>query len=344
MNLVPWRVRHDIAEATRALAMLAVLMPAADHLPAAWAYEVAEFIGVLRDVSPFGSRSTRRVLKDAFRLSDECATRAARSALAARYADFVTLRRIVRGREDLAGWRILEKNAEEVRSLRESGGSYIVATGHFRRGPQTALFMPAITPGRMLVVCGAKPPRGFSPRAIRGRTELCQMLESFRRAHQGNLDTFFIGQRFGLLEHLRRPGSVVFVNVDPLWQKRRSRYERPFVGHRTYSVSTGTAALARMAQCPIAPCIPYVDTDGTVVLEWGRLIRPLGGADKHADISITDELLDYIECAVGLRPAQYLLPIGDERRWDADTCRWKNGMEPAAETLRPPRIAPSCEA
>ena len=322
-----WRLRNNVIEGTQALAMIAVLKPAADYFSASTARAIAGFIGVLRDVSPFGTRDLRAQLKWTFQLSDECAKQTARKALATRYCDFVALRRIVRGRDDPGKWRVVEVNGEGVRALRESGASYIVAAGHFSREAQTALFMPVVTPGRMLVVVGGRPPQGFGPRALRARTELGQMLHSYRQVHKGNLEFFFVGQGLGLLEHLRRPGGVVLVNVDPEWQQKRWRHDRPFAGHRSYPVSTGTAALARLARCPIATCIPFVADDGCVVLEWGNIIWPPAPADEEADIRVTNELLDRIERAVGLRPAQYVLPIGGDRQWNPTTCRWGNDNE-----------------
>lgn len=336
-----WRLRNEIAESTRALTMLVVLKPAADYLPARRARAVAELIGLLRDVSPLGSRSIRPLMKRTFHFSDERAMRTARQWLATRYCDFVALRRIVRGREDPTNWRVVEMNAEGVRSLRESGASYIVATGHFSRDPQIALFMPAATPGRILAVYGAKPPQGFSPHAVRGRTELGQMLECIRQVHEGNVEFFFIGHGTisDLVQHLRQHGSVAVVHVDPVWQRKRRRYDRPFAGHRLYPVSTGTATLARLAQCPIATCIPFVADDGTVVLEWGTIIPPPAPTDENADIRITNELLDRFERAVGLRPAQYVLPIGGERQWNAATSRWEEGASTPVRVDRQSRAS-----
>jgi hypothetical protein len=52
-----------------------------------------------------------------------------------------------------------------------------------------------------------------------------------------------------------------------------------------------------------------------------------------------DRILDELERMIGRRPAQYVLPIGRERRWNPDTEGWESpvsdgdAVAPAASAL-----------
>ena len=68
------------------------------------------------------------------------------------------------------------------------------------------------------------------------------------------------------------------------------------------------------------------------MLEWRGPITPTArrpnpgtrGTDHTvADIRVMDRILDELERMIGRRPAQYVLPIGRERRWNADTEQWE---------------------
>ena len=100
-------------------------------------------------------------------------------------------------------------------------------------------------------------------------------------------------------------------------------YERPFVGKRKCVFSTGAALLARLTQCPIITCVPLLEKDGTVVLEWGEPIR-IAGNDAANDVDVMNELFDTIEIAAGERPTQYAFEIGGDRRWNPLIRRWED--------------------
>ncbi len=55
--------------------------------------------------------------------------------------------------------------------------------------------------------------------------------------------------------------------------------------------------------------------DGTVVIEWGTPISPPERKDQDADVRVMNQLLNFIERAVGSRPTQYVSEIGASRRW-----------------------------
>jgi lauroyl/myristoyl acyltransferase len=91
---------------------------------------------------------------------------------------------------------------------------------------------------------------------------------------------------------------------------------------RARPFSVGTAALSRLAQCPIVACAGYIEKNGTVVLHWGPVIAPPQRKDEGADVRVTDTILDFLEDAVGRRPTQYVLYIGEERQWNPVLQSW----------------------
>jgi len=128
-----------------------------------------------------------------------------------------------------------------------------------------------------------------------------------------------------LLNHLRKAGNQVIVAVDAFWNgEKADSHTRSFAGMRARTFGTGSAALGRLAQCPVVACAAYVRNDGTVVLEWGPVIPPPPRKEQAADIRNTDKLLDFMEVAIGRRPSQYVLYIGEERRWNAALQQWED--------------------
>ncbi len=75
---------------------------------------------------------------------------------------------------------------------------------------------------------------------------------------------------------LHERGNVVFIPVDKPWREHLcGAYVRPFAGKKKCVFSTGAAVLARLARCPIISCVPILERDGTIVLEWGEPIESL---------------------------------------------------------------------
>ncbi len=129
----------------------------------------------------------------------------------------------------------------------------------------------------------------------------------------------------GIVGRLERPGCQAIVAVDAyLEEVRRSAYTRPFAGMRARAFSIGSAVFSRMAQCPIVACAPFVDENGTIVLEWGPVIPPPRRDEEAADLRTTNALLDFLEKAVGRRPTQYIFYIGEDRRWNPVFETWED--------------------
>jgi hypothetical protein len=84
----------------------------------------------------------------------------------------------------------------------------------------------------------------------------------------------------------------------------------------------GTARLSRLSQRPIVVCVPFLDEAGRTVLEWSLPIPAPARDDDGADARITNDILDILERAIGLRPGQYVLAIGEQRRWSETAKCW----------------------
>jgi len=54
------------------------------------------------------------------------------------------------------------------------------------------------------------------------------------------------------------------------------------------------------------------------------VIPPPEYSDEAADRSNANIILDFLENEIGLRPSQYTLYIGDERRWNPDLQIWED--------------------
>jgi lauroyl/myristoyl acyltransferase len=125
------------------------------------------------------------------------------------------------------------------------------------------------------------------------------------------------------LDRLQQPGNAVIISVDAYWKGGGPNLRRNFAGNRMYQFGTGAASLARLARCPIIPCVTFLEREGAVV-EWGIPIPPPAANDERADIQGTDQLLQYIERGVGSRPSQYVLDIGASRRWNSSAEQWQD--------------------
>ncbi len=324
---------HDLVR----LGLLGVLGPAADHLPRRRALALAALAGRV-DASPMlDDGGLKLELRMAFGLNGAAAVVAARTRAARRYLDFVVYRRIRSGREDPASWRVEERGAEVLDELRRSGDSFVIATGHFARHPSYALWTGATIPHRIVNV--TLPVRDASlPTSLSARwwsAHLALMMEVCLRVPR--VELMFVGDRTvaaRLVARLRRPGTAVVISADaPVGPSHRTVHRRAFAGRTAQEFARGTAAIARVAGCPIVVCVPYLEPDGTVVLEWRGPITPTAksrntgtrGTDHTAaDIRVMDRILDELERMIGRRPAQYVLPIGRERRWNPDTEGWES--------------------
>lgn len=257
----------------------------------------------------------------------------AREYLAQPFYAFVVIRRMLRGREQAASWNIEEENSQEVCRLREDGQSFIVASGHFARHAFLALYQRKITTGPLLASAGPLPDFKWKPSTIRVRVQFGQLLRAIRLVRP---DAEFMyagangtgrkpsdGPLGRYLDHFKSRGATAIISADAFWSGKGGSVVRPFTGHLSHTFATGAARLGRLVQCPVIPCVPYLRSDGTIVLKWGAMIPPPHQASKDIDIQNTNTILEFLETEVGLRPTQYVLYIGDSRCWNPMLKRWE---------------------
>jgi lauroyl/myristoyl acyltransferase len=326
------RLQSGIAEGARLLAMVLVLRPAADYLPSRWARALARRLSFLAAITVMDNGVPAvTAMKRAFGLSHERAVQAAREWLATQFCDFVVMRRIARGREDPTRWKIVQRNENDVCELRDSGAPFIIAFGQFSREACAAAFSLAIAPFPFLVCIQPKPPRSLDVHMMRIRTQVGQIIAGWQNTRPADFSWYVIGQGRvdRLVKHLQRPQSILYVTADAYWFMDDA-YLRPFGGHRSYRFTTRVAGLARSLQCPIIPCIPSKNGEGSVILEWGPVIAPPSINDVDADTRTTDKLINHFERAIGLRPSQYANAIGADRRWNPATEAWEDYDNPFA--------------
>lgn len=319
LKRAPRRALAHLSDLTRVLAFVA-LRPAA-YLPRRWAFATAGAIGLLYSLSPMGRR-TRRLMAIAFPARD--ARQLAREWLTRPFRDYVAMMRLVTKRDRAADMAVKSHNEPPI--LREPGQSIIIAIAHFSREANIGLYKAGVIPKKLAVTIAPLDRRSWRPRAVRLRIQISAIMEGVRAARGGDVEVIAFngpGALTKLVRHLRQPDTAVSISTDAVSAKGRERgHERAFAGHRSVAFALGTARLARLSQRPIVVCVPFLGETGALALDWSGPIPAPGRDDEGADARITSAILDVFERAVGLRPGQFVLPIGHERRWDEDGQRW----------------------
>jgi lauroyl/myristoyl acyltransferase len=320
------RFRAQASESVRIVAFL--VLRCASYLPRTWAFRAADWVGSIYAASPVGRRLRKEMANsfpdgDAAKIASEWITRP--------FRDYVHTVRIVRLKDHPPESHVEFHNAPS--ELKTPGQSVIIAAGHFSREAMSGLYLRNLLPKPMATAVASLDP-SMDLRAVRLRIQLGEMVRGIECLREGDVDVVFVG-RGGtlsrLVRDLKKPGALIVLGSDSIVTGGRDGgLDRPFAGHASVSFALGTARLARMAQCPVVTCVPFLDTDGRIVVEWGELIPAPARDDEAADIRITNAILDVFERAVGQRPGQYVLPIGTGRRWDAGAQCWRGPGEATA--------------
>ena len=312
-------------EIIRILSMILVLSPAAYVLPRKWALWTANALSLLLVISPMSGMKVYSDMRHAFGKGRLGSLDLTRRWLGQPFRDFVIQKRVLINREDITKRRIIERNAGAVKTLRESGEPYIMATGHFLREVILGMFSPNIIYGHPILVSLDVPERIRNLNDLRIRIQFGTLLKN-NFCWGREIELVFVGKYpfKNLISRLRERGNVVFIHVDAIWHADRpGSYLRPFAGHKSRVFATGVARLARLAQCQVVTCVHWMESDGTLALEWGTPIRP-PHHEKDDDIKVMNELIDGMEVAIGKRPTQYVLPVGGDRRWNPGKQSWED--------------------
>jgi hypothetical protein len=217
---------------------------------------------------------------------------------------------------------------DEVRRIIDGPGSFVLAQTHFERGTATAaVFFERTFQDRTIYMVAFKLPGWVPmPHLWRIGLQLRQVLRASQAVRPRGLELVYTGGAFNcLIEKLRTERVIVSVNVDAHWGRNRSTsLERPFCSSLKRSFSTGAAKLARLGNAPLLLALPVLGPDQHEVRM--RVFGPFTSAaatPELQDAEITNAVLDMVEREVGMRPCDYVLEIGAERRWDSETQHWK---------------------
>lgn len=301
-----------------------VLIPAAFLLPRFLALAAADGVSLLLMLLPSPGLTTYQTMRKAFGKPPFQAFMLAWKTVARPFRDLVILKRVLYGRENVFDWKIVERNSDGVDRLRKSGQSFIIAVAHFQRAAVLALASPAVAPGTFVSVAEAPPKKIKSLYDLRLRLFYGTMITAIATAWRRPFEYAFTteGQSAAALvyQRLREPGNIVLINIDAVWAKRPTgSFSGPFAGQEERTLSTGVVQLAQLTGCPIVPCSFWQDSDGTIILDWGTPVETI-----HDEAETMNRLIAPLETAIGERPAQYVLEIGDERRWNATQRIWEN--------------------
>jgi len=314
------RAFNLLEEAIRLAGLVCVLSVAARLLPRALALFLADLLAATLLLLPYPGWATVGQMSRVFGNGRLMAVRAAFGWLACPLRDFVVLKRVAYQLERPADWNIIEHNAEGIRQLRKAGTSFIVATGHFTRRAFLALFSPSMTSGRVVDAAGV-PPSGRTLRDLRIRVQYKALQNAFASSWDGRGTVVPIGESLAsarkLLRELQSPGTIVTLDVDAFPPKTAAvLHHKAFAGNANRAFATGAVHLAQLAACPIVPC-SYALVGSSIVIEWGEPVMV-----QQDPLHTLDVLLKFIEDAVARRPAQYVLDIGRDRRWNTSLQRW----------------------
>jgi lauroyl/myristoyl acyltransferase len=319
LKRAPRRALAHASDLTRVLAFL-VLRPAA-YLPRAWAFGAADTIGYLYSLSAMGAR-VRKSVRIAF--PSRNAPALARELMTRPFRDFVSMSRLIAKREDVNSRPIESRRTPSI--LNEPGQSLIVATGHFSREPMECLYTHSAISKKLATVVAALDRHSIRPRALRLRLQFGMMVDAIDVVRGGDVEIMHVGRPglvTKLVKHLKKPDAAVIISSDAVLAKgRETGLHRAFAGHPKVDFALGTARLSRLSQRPIVVCVPFLDDAGRTILEWSDPIAAPARDDESADARITGAVMDILEQAVGVRPGQYVLPIGDQRRWSETSKCW----------------------
>jgi lauroyl/myristoyl acyltransferase len=312
----------------RYLAMRIVLTRVARRGTLEEGLRVADRIARWLVVGSNEGRCVRSELGAIFGLASREAHALACGVFARPLRDFVFLRRIVARREPFEPDAVVHTGSDEGRRLAAGDAPSIIVTGHFARRAAMALYAEATIPGPLNVISDPLVPRSALPYPLRNRLQLSTLFGAVH-AWRGPGTRFLLVDPRGeigwqLARQLVIGRQKVTVAGDAPWRPgRTSAHLRPFAGRAEFAFSMGPAILARLAQVPLVFCLPYIRDDGRTVLDWSDPFPPPPRRSTSTDVEVTDAILDRIELAVGLRPAQYVLAIADERRWDRASRCWR---------------------
>jgi hypothetical protein len=309
--------------------MAGVIKPAAKVLSRNMLMRVADGLGVIVSLFPFGIK-TYWTVRSAYGLTRLGAMRMSAQCHARIFRDNVVMRRMIEGVEDIDGYKLREVNPEKVTALAETGESFIVVTGHFTREALLILYTRCAQMGQVIALVNERPKLSGSlfERLHQHKliTQYGSMIDCLECIAPGKIEQVLAGANKQpmkpLMRKMKKAGNLAFFAIDAPWHgDTKGAISRPFASESKQVFALGATRLARSTGCPLVICFPWLDEDGTVVIEWGDPIS-ISRQDEKGEQKVMNEFLDQIEVNIGRRPNQYVLPIGFGRHWDKHTKSW----------------------
>ena len=341
LNQVLKALVHERADLVRGLVLVMVFRPAAYLLPRSLIWCLAVAVAAPMVVLQSNGRRMTRDMSASFAVGWPAALRMAIRSHAKRFNEFALQQKMIAGWYRPSRLPVRIEAREEARQIAAGVGSFILAQAHFERATAgAAVFFPETFNGRRIAAVAVSLPRWIPlPHLWRASLQLRQVLRACFAVRPQGLEIVYIGGALKrLASRLRTENIVVSINIDAHWARDKSTsLERPFCGslHRTFS--TGAAKMARLGAVPLMLALPVLEDDrrGIRMRLFGPYVSNAADPEQR-DLEVTNAMLDTVEREVGIRPCDYVLEIGAERRWDADAQRWVPFPATALDTLSLP--------
>jgi lauroyl/myristoyl acyltransferase len=303
--------------------MKVILPPTAYFFPWSWTTKLVKTFSLLLLALPWPGMRVCRTMRIAFGQDLFRSWQLTWEWLAGPLQDYAFAKHVIYGGKAHNDWKIVERNAEAVAKLRESGQSFVVATAHFRRTAYVGVLFSQVTPGNIfhVVVPPGQETDSLSERRLRLHYDtLLKALATGSKRHSEFAYPKDARSARKLFEIMRENGNTLVVHLDAPWEAgQKGSFSRPFASQRSRVFSTGAARLAKLTKRPIVSCAYWQEDDGTCVVKWGTVI-----ARVDDEIDAMNTLIDELEVAIGEHPAQYVLTHGRERRWNSSSKRWED--------------------
>lgn len=311
-------LRYERVDTARALLYAYVFRPAAYVLPGAVVWLLAGLCAAgMIMLDGFGT--TARHYRNTFGCTMSRALWLYWRQQANRFYEHNWQHRTIAGRDCPARYRFHVECSEQARQILHGPGSFVLASGHFLRGPATlGITVPDVGHKPMFVAVAEPPAAPRNAHEWRIRIQLSLTLRSITSwSPAGWVQAVYRGRALlRVLSEMRSKPAMLYVNVDAHWHKDHGEtIDLPFAGFALRTFSTGAARAARLAGCPLLLMIPTPAKGRDVVI---RVLGPYesqlaDGAER--DVDLMRQTLRDLEDAIAEFPEQYVLDLGHERMW-----------------------------
>jgi lauroyl/myristoyl acyltransferase len=335
---------YERADLVRGLMLVSIFRPVAYLLPQFLIWGLALVLATAFVILMSSGRRLVREFMVIFGVAWAAALRLAIRSHAKRFNEFALQQKMIARLYKPGKLPVHFEVTDEARAIIDGPGGFVLAQTHFERGSAAAaVFVEKTFNARTFYTVAFKLPRWIPlPHLWRNSLQLRQVMRACQAIRPRGLEFVYTGGAFNaLVERLRTEHVIVSINIDAHWGRNRSTsLERPFCGALKRTFSTGAAKLARLSNAPLLLAMPVLGPDHREVRM--RLFGPFrsdAATAEQQDVEITSAMLDLVEREVGMRPCDYVLEIGAERRWETESQRWTCLPEPAIAVHRAPGMS-----